>query len=118
MNAIVLWCALQAQVQLQVQLSVPTIRFEVPPTLVEVQPGVLVVNDYDDEVFFVDGQYWTRGRDRRWYRTRDHRGGWVMVQQPTVPTVLVRSPPGRYKHHKDKPEKYRVLNADGSVTEV
>jgi hypothetical protein len=26
-------------------------------------------------------------------------------------------PPGRYKHHKAKPEKFRVANADGSVTE-
>ena len=26
-------------------------------------------------------------------------------------------PPGRYKHHRGKPEKFRVANGDGSVTE-
>src|SRR5258708_1665706 len=106
MNAVLLWCALLLQVQFQVQVNVPTIRFEAPPTLVEVQPGVLVVNDYEEEVFFVDGHYWTRGSDGRWYRARDYQGGWVAARPPAVPAVVVRSPPGRYKHHKDKPEKY------------
>jgi len=118
MNAILMWLALLLQVQVQVQVRVPTVRFEVAPPLVEVQPGVLVVNDYDEEVFFVEGHYWTRAGDGRWYRARDYRGGWVLVQPPTVPAVLVRTPPGRYKHHKAKPEKYRMVNADGSITEV
>ena len=39
--------------QVQVRVTVPTVRFEVAPPMVEVQPGVLVVHDYDDEVFFV-----------------------------------------------------------------
>lgn len=117
MNGLVMIATLFAQVQLQVQVSVPQVRFEVAPPVVEVQPRVYVVPDVDDEVFFVDGVYWTRGADGRWYRARDYRGGWVVVQQPTVPAVLVRSPRGRYKHYKQKPEKYRVVNADGSVTE-
>jgi hypothetical protein len=117
MTTFVLCAALFAQVQLNVQIGVPAIRFETAPTLVEVEPGVLVVNDYDDEVFFVDHFYWTRAGDGRWYRARDYRGGWVAVPPPRVPVVLVRSPPGRYKHHKDRPEKYRVVGADGRVTE-
>jgi hypothetical protein len=103
--------------QLRIQVGVPTIRFEVAPQLVEVQPGLLVVNDYDEEVFFVDGAYWVRWRDGRWYRARSHRGGWVAAAPAMVPAVLVRVPPGQYKRHKGKPEKFRVLNADGSVTE-
>ena len=85
--------------------------------MVEVQPGVLVVHDYDEEVFFVDGRYWMRWRDGRWYRANDYRGGWVTAEPRAVPGSIVRLPPGAYKHYKSKPEKFRVANADGSVTE-
>ena len=103
--------------QVQVRVTVPTVRFEVAPPMVEVQPGVLVVRDYGEEVFFVDGRYWMRGRDGRWYGANDYRGGWVVVEPRGVPASIGDSPPGRYKHHKGKPEKFRVANRDGSVTE-
>src|SRR5262245_5930902 len=103
--------------QVHVQVSIPVVRFEVAPAMVEVQPGVLVVNDYDQAVFFVDGLYWMHGGDGRWYRANDHRGGWVVVEPRTVPPRIVRLPPGHYRHYKGRPEKFRVANADGSVTE-
>jgi hypothetical protein len=103
--------------QVQVRVIVPTVRFEVAPPVVEVQPGVMVVRDYDEEVFLVDGRYWMRARDGRWYRASDYRGGWVVVEPRVVPAPIVRLPPGRYKHHRGKPEKFRVANGDGSVTE-
>src|SRR6187455_2107936 len=103
--------------QVQVRVTVPTVRFEVAPRMVEVQPGVLVVHDYGEEVFFVDGRYWMRGSDGRWYRASDYRGGWVVVEPRVVPAPIVRLPPGRYKHHRGKPEKFHVANGDGSVTE-
>jgi hypothetical protein len=104
--------------QVQVHVSLPAIRFEVAPPLVEVQAGVFVVPDYDEEVFFVGGWYWVRSGDGRWYRARDCRGGWLAAQPAAVPVVLVKTPPGRYKHHKARSEKFRVVNADGSVTQV
>jgi hypothetical protein len=88
-----------AQVNVQVQIAVPTIRFQTAPVLVEVSPGVQVVEDYDQEVFFVDDWYWYRSGPT-WYRTRDHRGGWVVVHDRSVPPTLVRIPPGRYKHYR------------------
>jgi hypothetical protein len=103
--------------QVQVRVNVPTVRFEVAPPVVEVQPGVMVVRDYDEEVFLVDGRYWMHTRDGRWYRASDYRGGWVVVEPRVVPAPIVRLPPGRYKHHRGKPEKFRVANGDGSVTE-
>ena len=89
----------EAQVNVQVQIGLPTIRFETAPVLVEVSPGVQVVPDYDQEVFFVDGWYWHRA-GRTWYRTQDHRGGWIVVHQREVPRGLVRIPPGRYRHYR------------------
>ena len=117
MIGLVMWMALFLQVQFQVQVAVPQVRFEVAPPVVEVKPGLFVVHDYDEEVFVVDGQYWTRGSDGRWYRSRDYRGGWAAAPAPAVPPILVRTPRGRYRHYKQKPEKFRVVNADGRVTE-
>ena len=117
MTGLLVSVALFAQMQFQVQVAVPQVRFEVAPPVVEVQPGVFVVHDYDEEVFVVEGLYWIRGGDGRWYRARDYRGGWVVVPPQTVPAVLVRMPRGHYKHYKQSPERFRVVNADGSVTE-
>jgi hypothetical protein len=103
--------------QVQVRVAVPTVRFEVAPPVVQVQPGIMVVRDYDEEVFFVGGRYWMRAGDGRWYRASDYRGNWMVVEPRAVPVTIVRLPPGQYKHHKGKPEKYRVANSDGSVTE-
>lgn len=90
--------AFPALAQVQVQIQIPTITFGVPPALVVVQPGVQVVEDYDEEIFFVDNFYWVR-RGPRWYRTTDYRGGWVAVDG-RVPRALVRMPPGRYRHYR------------------
>lgn len=117
MTGLLISVALFAQVQLQVQVAVPQVRFEVAPPVVQIQPGVSVVQDYDDEVFVVGGLYWVRGGDGRWYRARDYHGGWVAVPPRTVPATLVRMPRGHYRHYKQKPEKFRVVNAGGSVTE-
>jgi hypothetical protein len=85
--------------QVQIQIPLPTIRFEAPPPLVVVTPGVQVVPDYDDEVFFSDGWYWVN-RDDRWYRTRDHRGSWVVVERQYVPRSIVVLPRGKYRRWK------------------
>ncbi|HUL60266.1 MAG TPA: hypothetical protein VLU43_13370 [Anaeromyxobacteraceae bacterium] len=74
-------------------LSLP----EVPP-LVVVQPGVSVVRDMNQEVFYTDGYYWAR-QDQGWYRTRDHHSGWARVDDHHVPTAIAQSPPGRYRNY-------------------
>jgi hypothetical protein len=88
-----------AQVQVQVTAALPSIRFEVAPPLVVVREGVQVVPEYEEEVFHSGGWYWHRRHDV-WYRTRDHRGGWVVVERRYVPVALVGEPPGKYKHWK------------------
>jgi hypothetical protein len=85
--------------QVTVEVNAPTIAFESAPPLVEIAPGVQVVPDLDDEVFFVDGYYWTRRGDH-WFRTKDYRGGWIAVRDKDVPPVLLGMPRGKYKRFK------------------
>lgn len=75
-------------------LSLPTVL----PPLVVVEPGVSVVRDYPDEVFYSGGYYWVR-QDQGWYRSHDHRRGWTLVDARHVPAPIARSPPGRYRHY-------------------
>jgi hypothetical protein len=83
----------RAQVQVQITMGLPVVL----PPMVVVQPGVQVVTELDEEVYFVNGWYWVR-RGPNWYRTHDHRGHWVWVEQGRVPVALVRIPPGQYRH--------------------
>jgi hypothetical protein len=45
------------------------------PDLVEVQPGVQVVYDADEPIFFTDGFYW-RQNNGVWFSSRTYGGGW------------------------------------------
>ncbi len=98
-------------VDVNVEVPVPTVRFEVEPPLVVVAPGVVVVQDYDREVFFADGYYWTAS-DGVWYRTRSYRGGWVATSSRRVPVRISRVRHGSYRHFRggrryDRPAQYR-----------
>ena len=88
-----------AQVSVTLRLDLPVVL----PRLVVVEPGIQVVPDVNEEVFFVDGYYWVR-RDDRWYRSRDHRSGWVVIEPRGVPPRLVKVPPGHYRkwHPQEK----------------
>ncbi len=81
----------QAPVAVRIEIGSPT-----RPALVDVQPGVQVLADFHEEVFFTNGWYWLR-RDDGWYRAAWPEGTFVYVDWRTVPIVLVDLPPGRYK---------------------
>ncbi|MCU1283517.1 MAG: hypothetical protein JWM53_7063, partial [bacterium] len=78
----------------------PAIRFEAPPPLAVVEPGVQVVQDSDEEIFFSGGWYWHAGPDGTWYRTHSYRGGWVVAPRRSVPVTIVRMPRGQYRHFR------------------
>ena len=84
-----------AVLQTSITIALPTVL----PRLVVVEPGVQVVEDLDEEVFFVDGWYWARRGDL-WYRARDHRRAWVYVEPRQVPPGLQRIPPGHYRRFR------------------
>jgi len=84
--------AARAQVLMRVQVALPA-----APSLVVVQPGVQVVENQDEEIFFVSGWYWVQ-RDGYWYRARSPRRDFVFVESRRVPGAIIRLPPGHYRH--------------------
>ena len=96
-----------AQVGVQIQVNIP-----VNPPLVVVQPGIQVVENWDEEVFFTGGYYWVR-RDGYWYRASSPRATWVYVEPHHVPPGLTRLPPGHYKHyHKQQVKAEKKARKD------
>lgn len=86
--------------RVEVSAPAPTITFGAPPPLVTVAPGVEVVQDNDQEIFFSGGFYWHCAPNGVWYRTRSYRGGWVMAPRGGVPVAVMRMPRGQYRHYR------------------
>lgn len=85
--------AAHAQVEASIQIGLP-----VAPPLVVVQPGIQVVENQPEEVFFVGGWYWCRRGDA-WYRGRGPRSSFVYMAPERVPYRLsYLPPPGHYRH--------------------
>jgi hypothetical protein len=72
------------------------------PDLVTVQPGVQVVADYDEPVFFVDGFYW-RFYDGYWYRSNNYYAGWYFYERPPVAVLRIDRP---YAYARYRPPGY------------
>ena len=53
----------------------------VAPDLVYIGPGVQVIADYHEPVFYSDGYYW-RETNGAWYRSSVHTGGWIYAAPP------------------------------------
>jgi hypothetical protein len=68
-----------------------------PPPVVEVSPGVQVVEDSGDEVFFSGGHYYVE-REGRWYWANDYHDHWVAVRPGRVPVFIRNHPRGQYLH--------------------
>jgi hypothetical protein len=82
-----------AQVQMSIQIGLP-----VAPPLVVIQPGIQVVQNFGEEVFFVDDWYWCRRGDA-WYRARRPHAAFAYVEPRFVPYRLAYlPPPGHYRH--------------------
>lgn len=67
------------------------------PDLVEVSPGVRVIADYDESIFYADGFYWYF-YDGGWYRSTYYTGGWVFASPPMV--IARIDQPHRYRHYR------------------
>jgi hypothetical protein len=74
------------------------------PDLVYVSPGVRVIADYDEPIFYADGYYW-RYYDDTWFRSAYYTGGWVYVDQPPVVIARIDRP---YRYERYRPQGYVV----------
>ena len=67
------------------------------PELVYAAPGIQVIADYDEPIFFVDSFYW-RFYGGGWYRSPHHNGGWVSARPPAAVMRIDR--PQAYVHYR------------------
>lgn len=100
-----------AQLHVQVGVAVPQFHVEVGAPLVYVEPGVWVLPDSQEEVFYNDGWYWARN-DGHWHRSRGRHSGWVAVDEGYVPRPLMRMAPGRYRSYH-APARARMMAPRG-----
>ncbi|MBS1123506.1 MAG: hypothetical protein H6Q90_5734 [Deltaproteobacteria bacterium] len=67
------------------------------PDLVEISPGVSVIVDYDEPIFYSNNYYW-RNDGGRWYRSNYYNRGWVYANPPVVVGRI--NTPGAYRHYR------------------
>jgi hypothetical protein len=84
------------------------------PDLVAVAPGVQVIADYDEPIFYANGFYWWEV-DGGWYRSTNYTGGWVYVSSPPRVIAEIRTP-YRYRHYR--PSNYQVRRRPVPVQRV
>ena len=68
------------------------------PDLVYVSPGVQVIADYDEPVFYSNNYYW-RYNSGVWYRSPYHTRGWVRVNDVPAPIRRIDRPTA-YIHYR------------------
>jgi hypothetical protein len=61
------------------------------PSLAYVSPGVYVVEDYDQPVFYSNNVYW-RYNNGLWYQSRYHDRGFVYYSRPPRAVVSIQRP--------------------------
>jgi hypothetical protein len=67
------------------------------PDLVYAAPGVQVIADYDEPIFYADNFYW-RFYGGAWYRSPRYTGGWVYARPPIGVARIDR--PYAYVHYR------------------
>lgn len=74
------------------------------PDLVYISPGVSVIADYDEPVFYSDNFYW-RYYGGSWYRSPYYNRGWVHYSRPPLSISRIDRP---YSYRNYRPHGYTV----------
>ena len=74
------------------------------PDMAYVAPGVRVIADYDEPIFFSDGFYWYN-QNGYWYRSNSYTSGWVFVASPPRAIISINRP---YAYAHYRPHNYVV----------
>jgi hypothetical protein len=75
--------------------------------LVYAAPGVQVIADYDEPIFYADNFYWRFSGDR-WYRSPQYTGGWAFATPPVAvmridrPQAFVHYRPAGWAGHRER----------------
>jgi hypothetical protein len=72
------------------------------PDLVYVSPGVQVIADYDEPIFYSDNYYW-RHDGGRWYRSSHYNSGWNIYASPPRAVISINNP---YRYRRYRPAGY------------
>ena len=72
------------------------------PDLVYVSPGVQVIADYDEPVFYSDNYYW-RFDNGGWYRSSYYDRGWSVYARPPHAVISINEP---YRYRRYRPAGY------------
>ena len=95
-------CASHGEVEYAGQVQVAS------PELVEVSPGVMVIADADEPIFYSRGDYWLY-RDGYWFRSHTYNRGFARVDFTIVPNeVRVIDRPQLYVHYRANMGKNRA----------
>jgi hypothetical protein len=89
-----LFCPAVASAQVVVRFG-----WTAPPPLIEVSPGVQVVEDGGDEIFYTNGRYWVE-RGGRWYWSKDYHENWRFADVGRVPVFVRNHRRGEYLHYR------------------
>lgn len=99
--------AAQAELNVNINIGPPPITVSEPPHVVMIPKfGVYFVPGVSYDVFFYNG-YWWSPRGDRWYKARQYKGPWGVVQRKHVPGNLFKVPKNyREVYKKEKPINY------------
>jgi hypothetical protein len=82
------------------------------PDLVYAAPGVQVIADYNEPIFFSDSLYW-RFDGVRWYRSAYYTGGWVYATPPVAVRRIER--PHDFVHYRPQGWVARRVPQQGPI---
>jgi hypothetical protein len=68
------------------------------PELVVISPGVQVIADLDEPIFYSGSYYW-RNQGGFWYRSTSHTQGWARVEVAPVEIRAIDRPSAYVRYH-------------------
>ena len=81
------------------------------PTMVSISPGVQVIEDYDEPVFYSSNAYW-RYDGGVWYQSHTYTGGWERVTAAPAAIVSIQQPSMYVHYHASARAGARVEDHD------
>lgn len=80
------------------------------PELAYVSPGVYVIADYNEPVFYSNNLYW-RYNNGIWYSSNYHTGGWRYSRPPSALVTIDRP----YAYVRYRPSTRYIVRGDGRI---